>query len=389
MRFDTKAIRVQAKRSSHGEHAVPIYATSGYVFDTASDAAAAFDGTFDHPLYGRFDNPNTDEFATKIAALENAERAIATASGMSAVVTSVLGLLQGGDHVVGSYHVFGSTLRLMREYLPRFGIETSLVDLSDLDAWEAACRRNTKMFLLETPSNPSLEVVDLRALSEIARSRGIYVNVDNCFATPVLQRPIEHGADIVTHSATKFIDGQGRVLGGAVAASEEIIGAIMPFYRTTGPTLSAFNGWILSRSLETLSIRMARHCETASELADRLQSADANVFYPGLASYPQHDIVQRQMDRPGALLTIDLETKERAMGFLDSLEIISRSVNLGDSRTIATHPATTTHSGLPDELKKRLAITEGLVRVSIGLEDVEDLWDDLQRGLQRIAVGKA
>jgi O-succinylhomoserine sulfhydrylase len=384
MHDDTSAIRIQADRSRYGEHAVPIYMTSGYVFESAGEASEAFAGENDHPLYGRFDNPNTDEFAAKMAVLEGTEGAVATSSGMSAIVTSVLGLLRAGDHVVGSVQVFGSTLSLLKEFLPRWGIETTLVDLTDLEAWEKACRPNTRMFLLETPSNPGLDLVDLSGLSEIAHSRGILVNVDNCFATPVLQKPVTFGADIVVHSATKFIDGQGRVLGGVIASSREILGELMPFYRTLGPTLSAFNGWVLSRSLETLAIRMERHCTTAEQLARRLQELKGigTVRYPGLPSHSQYDIARRQMSRPGALFTVEVGTSASdAMAFMDRLQIISRSVNLGDTRTIATHPYTTTHRSLPEELKQQLGIHPNLVRISVGLEDPEDLWIDMERAL--------
>ncbi len=384
MHKDTAAIRIQSDRSRYGEHAVPIFTTSGYVFDTAEEASDAFAGENNHPMYGRFDNPNTDEFAEKMAFLEGTEKAVATASGMSAVVTSVLGLLRAGDHIVGSIQVFGSTLSLLKEFLPRWGIETTLVDLTDLDAWEKACRTNTRMFLLETPSNPGLDLVDLARLSEIAHSRGILVNVDNCFATPVLQQPVKLGADIVVHSATKFIDGQGRVLGGVIASSRKIIDELMPFYRTLGPTLSAFNGWVLSRSLETLSIRMERHCKTAVLLAGRLQDAGGiqSLRYPGLPSHPHYNIACRQMSRPGALLTVEVGTSPAdAMAFMDRLQIVSRSVNLGDSRTIATHPYTTTHRSLPEELKERLGISPNLVRISVGLEDPEDLWSDFEQAL--------
>ncbi len=391
MRRDTETIRFQTERSHHGEHGVPVYLTSGYVFDSAQDAADAFAGELAHPLYGRFDNPNTDELAARLASLEGLERGLVTASGMSAIVTSMLGLLRAGDHVVGSVQVFGSTLSLLKEFLPRWGIETTLVDLPDLAAWEAACQDNTRMFILETPSNPGLEIVDLRKLSDIAHSRGILVNVDNCFATPVLQKPADFGADIVVHSATKFIDGQGRVLGGAVLTSNELIGELMPFYRTLGPTMSAFNAWVLSRSLETLSLRMERHCGTASFLAGRLQEYSAGkpkglsvgrVRYPGLSDHPQYEIASRQMTGAGALFTLEVGAGQKdAFDFMDRLRCFSRSVNLGDARSIVTHPYTTTHSSLPDTLKTRLNITPNLVRVSVGLEDPEDLWDDLEAAL--------
>ncbi|MFP4210760.1 MAG: trans-sulfuration enzyme family protein [Alkalispirochaeta sp.] len=383
LRPDTIAIRTQAERSPYNEHSVPIYATSGYHFDTAGTAADAFAGTTDHPLYGRFDNPNTDEFALKIARLEGTETAIATASGMGAIFTTLAALLRSGDHIVAAYQLFGSTLSLLNEFLPRWGIEATLVDGTDLAAWDAACRQNTRLFLCETPSNPGLEVADITALSRIAHGREALLVVDNCFATPVLQRPATFGADIVVHSATKFIDGQGRVLGGAIATSREVMERIMPFYRTTGPTMSAFNGWILSRGLETLAIRMEKHCDNAEELVRRFtDSGSGRVRYPGLPDHPQFELSRTQMRRPGALFTVDLGgDASPAMNFLDRLSLISRSVNLGDTRTIATHPYTTTHAKVPEAMKAKLGITPGLLRFSVGLENVEDIWTDIARAL--------
>jgi len=383
LRPDTIAIRTQAQRSPYNEHSVPIYATSGYQFDTAGTAADAFAGTTDHPLYARFDNPNTDEFALKIARLEETETAIATASGMGAIFTTLAGLLRNGDHIVAGYQLFGSTLSLLNEFLPRWGIESTLVDGTDLAAWEGACRRNTRVLLCETPSNPGLEVVDIQAVAEIARSRGALLVVDNCFATPLLQRPAALGADIVVHSATKFIDGQGRVLGGAIATSRDVMEQIMPFYRTTGPTMSAFNGWILSRGLETLGIRMEKHCDNTEELVRRfIDSGIGRVRFPGLPEHPQYELSRKQMRRPGALFTVDLGSHApAAMEFLDRLRLVSRSVNLGDTRTIATHPYTTTHAKVPEAMKAKLGITPGLVRFSVGLEDVDDLWNDITGAL--------
>lgn len=388
MQFETRAIRTQAGRTAFDEHGVPLYLTSGFVFSTGEEAAAAFAGENSHPIYGRFDNPNTDEFAQRIAELEGTEAALSTGSGMSAVFLSVMGLLRSGDHIVGSRQVFGSTLSLMKEFFPRWGIESTLVDLTDPQQWEDACTEKTRMFVLETPSNPGLEIADLAALSEIARKRGILVNVDNCFATPALQRPAEFGADIVVHSATKFIDGQGRVLGGVVAASKEIIEEIMPFYRNSGPSMSPFNAWVLSRSLETLTVRMERHSANALQIATALEqdSRLRRVSYPGLASHPQHALAMKQMSTGGGLFTLELPDSQGscapAMAFLNALEMISRSVNLGDTRTIATHPFTTTHSKLPEPLRKQLGITPGLIRISVGLEAVEDILADITQALE-------
>ncbi len=387
MQFDTRAIRTQAERTAFDEHGVPLYLTSGYVFATGEEAAAAFAGENTHPIYGRFDNPNTDEFARRIAELEGTETALSTGSGMSAVFLSVMGLLRSGDHIVGSRQVFGSTLSLMKEFFPRWGITSTLVDLTDPQQWEDACTENTRMFVLETPSNPGLEIADLAALKAIAKRRGILMNVDNCFATPALQRPAEFGADIVVHSATKFIDGQGRVLGGVVAASKEIIEEIMPFYRNSGPSLSPFNAWVLSRSLETLSVRMERHSANAWRLASALEKDRRihHVSYPGLESHHQHALAMKQMSSGGGLFTLELTDSRGscapAMAFLNSLKMVSRSVNLGDTRTIATHPYTTTHSKLPDPLKKQLGITPGLIRISVGLEAVEDIQADLSQAV--------
>lgn len=387
MEFDTRAIRTQASRSTHDEHSVPLYLTSGYVFASGEEAAAAFAGENDHPIYGRFDNPNTDEFAHRVAALEGTDGAIATGSGMSAVFLSLMGILRAGDHVVGGRQVFGSTLSLLREFLPRWGIETTLVDMTDLAAWDEACRDTTRMFVLETPSNPGLEIADIAAIAEIARRRNVLLNVDNCFATPALQRPAELGAHIVVHSATKFMDGQGRVLGGVVAASREILDELMPFFRNSGPSLSPFNGWLLSRSLETLSIRMERHSAIALELARALEkdSRVVRVCYPGLESHGQHALAMRQMTSGGGLFTVELRDPRGdgapAMAFLNALQLISRSVNLGDTRTIATHPHTTTHSKLPEPLKRQLGITPGLLRISAGLEDTGDLLRDIDGAL--------
>ncbi len=382
-RFETEAIRIQAERGPYREHAVPIYATSSYVFDSVQAGVDAFEGASGQPIYSRFDNPNTDEFANKLARLEGMDAGFATASGMSAIFMSLMALLQRGDHVVGSPSVFSSTLKLLNHFLPRWGIETTLAPLSDPAAWRAAVRPTTRMFVLETPSNPGLELADLPALAEIAKEHGILVNVDNCFATPWLQRPAELGADIVTHSATKFIDGQGRVLGGAVLVGKELVPELMPFYRSTGPTLSAFNAWVLSKGLETLAVRMERHCDNAETVAQFLDSHPgvSRVRYPFLDSHPQHDLARRQMRRGGAMVTFDAGGMDAATRLVDRLQIFSCSANLGDTRSIVTHPATTTHSGLSEEMRERVGITPGLVRLSVGLEHPDDLIADLTQAL--------
>lgn len=389
MKRDTQAVRIQAERSPAAEHAVPVYLSSGYLFASGAEAAATFAGESDHRIYGRVDNPNTDELCARIAALEGTDAAIATATGMSAMFTAMMGLLRSGDHIVAAWQVFGSTLGLFREFLPRFGIETTLVDMTDTAAWEAACTPRTRLLVAETPSNPGLEVADIAALAGIAHAHGARLLIDNCFATPTIQRPVEHGADVVVHSATKFIDGQGRVLGGLIAADADTIATIRPFFNASGPAMAPFNAWLLSRSLETLSVRMEKHAASAGELARRAAAAGWPVRYPGADDFPARELVRRQMSNGGALFTVDYGTTAAAMAAVDALEIVSRSVNLGDSRTIATHPATTTHSGLPEELRARLGITPGLVRYSIGLEDPEDLWDDLERagGAARAATG--
>lgn len=384
MRPETDAIRAQRPRGPEHEHAVPVFLTTGYVFDSGAHAAAVFNGDVQGNRYARLSNPNVDEFATKVALLEGAERALATASGMSAVFASIAGIVSAGDHIVGAEQVFGSTHALFTQILPRFGIETTIVDLTDSDAWLAAIRPNTKMFVLESPSNPGLAIADLAAIIEIAHRHDILVNIDNCFTTPVLQRPIQMGADIVVHSATKFMDGQGRVLGGVIASTAELIDRIMPFYKHTGPTLSAFNAWLLSRSLETLHVRMERHCANALTVAQFLQEHPRvrTVRYPGLASHPQYELAMRQMSAGGALVTFELDGgTAAAMDVLDRLKVISRSVNLGDTRTIATHPATTTHGNVDEAVRERLGITSGLIRLSVGLEDTQDIREDLDAAL--------
>ncbi len=382
--FETRAIRIQAERGPAGEHSVPIFTTSSYRFPSGQAAADAFAGDRDGPIYGRFDNPNTDEFVEKLASLEGADTGLATGSGMGAVFLSLLGLLHAGDHVVGSTAVFGSTLSLLKEFLPRWGIETSVVPLTDLDAWRTAVRPRTRMFVMETPSNPGLEIANLAALADIAHGAGALLTVDNCFATPYLQRPLELGADIVTHSATKYIDGQGRVLGGAMLASRDIIDTVLPFYRNAGPSMSPFNGWVLSKSLETLSVRMERHCDNAVAVADFLAGHKRvrRVLHPERKDHPQHELAMQQMSRGGGMVTIEVDgDRDKTMGVMNSLRLFTTSANLGDTRSIVTHPASTTHSGVPEEVRASLGISDSTLRLSIGLETAQDLMDDLNHAL--------
>ncbi len=383
--FSSKAIRTQAERSQFREHAVPIYTTSSFVFDSAEDARAHFAGEAEGPIYSRYSNPNTDEFVEKLAGMEGAETGVACASGMAALYALFAGTLSAGDHLVSSRYVFGSTHQLFTRILPRFGISHTYVDGSDPDAWKAATTQATKLFYLETPSNPRLEIIDIASVAGAARELGVPLAVDNCFATPALQRPLELGASLVAHSATKFIDGQGRTMGGAVLGSEELIEPIRFFARHTGPALSPFNAWILSKSLETLALRMERHSASALTLAEFLERRRevSRVFYPGLASHPGHPVARKQMRTGGGLVAFELKSGLKGGArFLDALEMISLSANLGDSRTIATHPASTTHSKLSEEERQAAGVTPGLIRISVGLEDEEDIQSDVIRGLE-------
>lgn len=385
--FETKAIRLQTERTQHREHSVPIFATSSYVFDEAEHARALFAKEAEGNIYSRYSNPNNDEFIHKLCSLEKAEAGIATASGMAAMFISIASFLKSGDHIVASRSVFGSTHQILTQLLPRWGITFTYVDGSNLDQWEKAIQPTTKMFFLETPSNPGLDVLDISGISSIAHAHKIIVNVDNCFATPFLQNPIQFGADIVTHSATKFIDGQGRTLGGAVLSSKELIDEVMFLSRHTGPAMSPFNGWILSKSLETLAVRMERHCQNALDLAKYLETKTeiAKVRYPHLESHPQHNLAKKQMSLGGGIVTFELKGGiNSATRFLDSLEMISLSSNLGDSRTIATHPTSTTHSKLTEEERLAVGISPGLIRISVGLEHIDDLKMDITTALKSL-----
>ena len=383
--FNTQAIRTQVDRSKQREHSVPLYLTSSFVFESAEQGRDLFAGDEEGPMYSRYENPSVDEFVDKLCLMEGTEDGIGTASGMAAVFASIAGLVSTGDHIVCSRAVFGSTFKMFATTFTRWGIETTFVAPDDPAAWEQAVRGNTRLFFAETPSNPGLELIDMAAVAKIARNAGALFLVDNCFATPWLQKPVDFGADIVIHSATKFIDGQGRVLGGAILGPGEIIGDIRTFARQTGPALSPFSGWVLSKSLETLSVRMERHCDNAEEMARRLSEHPkvARVRYPFLASHPQHELARKQMRRGGGLVTFDVAggTEAAAMRFINALGMISRSSNLGDSRSIATHPPTTTHSSLTEEERALIGIYPSTVRLSVGLEDVDDIFADIDGAL--------
>lgn len=385
--FETDAIRLQTERSPHREHAVPIYMTSSFMFDSAEHARDMFQGQGEGPIYSRYNNPNVDEFLGKLTRLEHVEDGIATASGMAAMFSSMASFLEAGDHVVASRAVFGSTHQILTQILPKWGISHTYVDPADTESWEKAITPKTKMIFLETPSNPGLALVDLEHIGRIAEAHGILLNVDNCFATPYIQTPADYGAHIITHSATKFMDGQGRVLGGAILGSAEHIEKVRFFTRHTGPTMSPFNGWVLSKSLETLAVRLERHAENALALAQTLESHPKirQVRYPFLESHPQHDLAKRQMRLGGGIVTIEVDGGvEAGMRFLNGLSMISLSSNLGDTRSIATHPSSTTHSKLTEDERQAVGITPGLVRLSVGLETREDIVTDVLNALEKV-----
>jgi O-succinylhomoserine sulfhydrylase len=384
MKKQTQAIRIQNKRTAHNEHSVPLYLTSSYVFEDAEDMRAQFAEEKEGEIYSRYANPNVQEFIDKMAALENAENGWATASGMAAVFTFFGALLQAGDHIVSARSVFGSTHRLFTEILPKWGISCTYVDFDDYQGFENAIQSNTRILYLETPSNPGLDIIDLERIAAITKKHDLIFAVDNCFATPLLQRPLDFGADISIHSATKYIDGQGRTLGGVILGSHELIAKIRAFARHTGPALSPFNAWTLSKSLETLDVRMERHCKNALKIAKRLEEHPAVewVKYPFLPSHPQFDIAKKQMSAGGGIVSFELKGGlEAGRQFLDALNLFSLTANLGDTRSIATHPASTTHSKLTPEQREEVGISDGLVRLSIGLEHIDDIWGDIEVAL--------
>ncbi len=385
-KFETSAIRHQIDRSSQKEHSVPIYATSSFMFDDAEDARALFADEKEGNIYSRYSNPNNDEFIQKLCLLEGAETGMAMASGMAAMYTSLMAFLSSGDHVVASRSLFGSTHQILTKLLPRWGITHTYVDILDDEGWEVAIQPNTKMIFIETPSNPALDLIDLEKICALAKKKNVLVNVDNCFATPYLQNPIKWGADIVTHSATKFIDGQGRVIGGAIVTSKELFPEIKFMARHTGPAMSPFNGWILSKSLETLAVRMEKHCENALALAEHLEALGElkQVRYPFLKSFPQYKLAKKQMKLGGGIVSFELNGGiDQGRKFLDALEMLSLSPNLGDTRSIATHPASTTHSKLSQSERDAVGISDGLVRISVGLEHIDDIISDVVQALEK------
>jgi O-succinylhomoserine sulfhydrylase len=385
--IDTLAVRAGIVRSQFNEHSEALYLTSSFVFDNAAQAAARFQGGEPGNVYSRFTNPTVTAFQERLAALEGAEACVATASGMSAILATAMALLRSGDHVVSSSSVFGATVQLFSTVLAKFGVETSYVDASAPAAWKAALRPSTRLLFLETPSNPLTEVFDIRGIANLARAAGATLVVDNCFCTPALQRPIELGADLVIHSATKYLDGQGRVLGGAILGKRDLVmDGIYGFLRTAGPSLSPFNAWVLLKGLETLRIRMEAQSHSALELARWLETHPRvrKVYYPGLPSHPQHELAARQQRSGGAVVSFEVHGgREEAWKVVDSTRMISITANLGDTKTTITHPATTTHGRISPEARARAGITENLLRVAVGLESVRDIRADLERGLGR------
>jgi O-succinylhomoserine sulfhydrylase len=383
----TQAIRTHSERTQQMEHSSPLFLTSSFCFDNAEDMRAAFADETDDNIYTRFSNPTVQEFVDKVCVLEGAESGFATASGMSAVFASFMALLKAGDHLVSCQSVFGSTHTVITKFLPRYGIDYTYVAAgASAQEWEKAMRPNTKMVYLETPTNPGLDIVDLRMVSAITKSKGIILNVDNCFATPIGQRPIDWGADLVVHSATKWIDGQGRVLGGVVVGRPDLIKEIYAFCRSSGPAMSPFNAWVLSKSIDTLHVRMERHAANALHLAKALEGHPAlvSVKYPFLPSHPQHQIAVEQMSNGGGIVCFELNGGvEAGRTFLNSLKLLSLTANLGDARSIASHPASTTHAKLTEEERQEVAITPGLIRISVGLEHAADIVGDIVQALDK------
>lgn len=384
----TDAIRIRTTQTNEMEHSSPLYLTSSFCFDDAESMRAAFADETDDNIYSRFSNPNVQEFTDKICALEGAEAGYATASGMSAVFGSFMALLKKGDHLLSCNSIFGSTHTVVTKYLPNYGIDTSYVSATATETeWEAAVTPNTKMIYLETPTNPGLDILDLEMIGRVAKKHNLILNVDNCFATPVNQRPIDFGADLVVHSATKWIDGQGRVLGGVVVGKKELIKNIYLFCRSTGPALSPFNAWLLSKSIETLDVRMERHASNALFIAEALENhtAIATLRYPFLASHPQHAIAKKQMTNGGGIVCFELKGGlEAGKAFLNQLKMLSLTANLGDTRSIASHPASTTHAKLSEAERLAVNITPGLIRISVGLEHRDDILADILQALAAI-----
>jgi O-succinylhomoserine sulfhydrylase len=382
--IETLAVRAGTVRSQFNEHSEALFLTSSFVFGSAAEAAARFKGEQPGPIYARFTNPTVQMMEARLAALEGAERCVAFASGMAAILATVMGLMKAGEHVVASRSIFGSTVQLFSNILGRFGIETTYVSPTDPAEWRAAVKPNTRLFFVESPSNPLTEVSDIRALADIAHEAGAWLAVDNCFCSPALQRPLELGADIIIHSATKYLDGQGRVLGGAVLGSQALMDGVYTFLRTAGPTLSAFNAWVILKGMETLSLRMEAHSRNALALAQWLEAQPqvARVLYPGLPSHPQHQLAMAQQKTGGGIVAFELKGgKDAAWKLIDATRMLSITANLGDTKSTITHPASTTHSRMTAEQRAAAGISDGLVRIAVGLESVADIQADLARGL--------
>jgi O-succinylhomoserine sulfhydrylase len=386
--FETRAVRAGQRRSAEGEHSEAIFPTSSYVFGSAAEAAARFSGDQPGNIYSRFTNPTVRTFEERLASLEGGDSCVATSSGMAAILATCAALLKAGDHIVSSQSIFGTTTVLFSTYLAKFGIETSFVPLADMAAWEGAIRRETRLLFLETPSNPLTEIADIQALSSLARRHDCLLVVDNCFCTPALQLPLSLGADIVIHSATKYLDGQGRCVGGAVVGDDELVGKeVYGFLRTAGPTMSPFNAWVFLKGLETLSLRMQAHCSSALTLAQWLeqQPGVARVYHPGLPSHPQHELARRQQSDFGGIVSFELDGGQQdGWVFIDALRVFSITANLGDTKSTVTHPATTTHGRLTPEQREAAGISDGLIRLAVGLESVDDLQTDLARGFAAV-----
>jgi O-succinylhomoserine sulfhydrylase len=381
----TNAIRTRINRTNEMEHSQPMFLTSSFCFENAEDMRAAFADETEDNIYSRFSNPNVQEFIDRMCALEGTEAGFATASGMSAIFASFMAFLKQGDHLLSCRSIFGSTHTVITKYLPKYGISHSYVDASDVASWEQHIRPETRMIYIETPTNPGLEIIDLAAVSALAKKHNLILNVDNCFATPIGQRPVDFGADLVIHSATKWLDGQGRVLGGVILGKKELIREVYLFCRSTGPSLSPFNAWILSRSLETLEVRMEKHASNAFYIASRLEHhAKLNwVKYPQLPSHPQFEIASRQMANGGGIVCFEIKGGiESGRNFLNALRMLTLTANLGDTRSIASHPASTTHAKLSDEERTAVGISSGLIRISVGLENKDDILEDILQALE-------
>ena len=386
--LETLAVRAGQHRSNEGEQSEPIFATSSYVFQSAAQAAARFSGDEPGNIYSRFTNPTVRVFEERLAAMEGGSSGVATASGMSAILATCLALLKSGDHIVASRSIFGTTVMMFTNYLAKFGVETTFVDLADIDAWRSAIKPNTQLLFLETPSNPLTVMADIKSMAQLAHDNDCILVVDNCFCTPALQRPLELGADLVIHSATKYLDGQGRCIGGAVVGDEERVGKeVFGVIRTCGPTMSPFNAWVFLKGLETLGIRMRAHSQNALALAQWLerQPAVEHVYFPGLESHPQHQLAKQQQSDFGGVLSFEVKGgKDQAWRVVDSTKLLSITANLGDTKTTITHPATTTHGRLTPEARAEAGIKDNLLRIAVGLESIEDIKADLSRGFNGI-----